>query len=181
VLAGALVKPRPMTWYKAWREMLQGVLLEMSLVERRGGKAGLVVGISSRSSSGSTMGIEYVVGLVCAVGLLGFFSLGLGCRSWMGTCGAVCAVACTVDGLASTLGGGEAGGLLGWRVGGGLLGWFTSWRVGRFVGWLTSWRFGRFLGWLASRSLVGRVGGGSRGLQLLATTVSSLSSSSERM
>lgn len=114
MLAGALVKPRQMTWYKAWREMLQGVLLEMSLVERRGGEAaGLVVGISSRSSSGSTMGIEYVVGLVRAVGLLGF-SVGLGRRSWMGTCGAVCAVACTVDGLASTLGGGEAGGLLGW-------------------------------------------------------------------
>ena len=86
--------------------MLQGVLLEMSLVERRGGVAGLAVGISSRLSSGSTMGIEYVVGLVRAVGLLGF-SVGVGRRSWMGTCGAVCAVACTVDGLASTLGGGE--------------------------------------------------------------------------
>ena len=142
MLAGALVKPRPMTWYKAWREMLQGVLLEMSLVERRGGEAaGLVVGISSRSSSGSTMGIEYVVGLVRAVGLLGF-SVGLGRRSWMGT---------------------------GWQVGGGLLGWLASWCVGRFIGWLVR------------RSLVGRFGGGSRGLQLLATTVSSSSSSSERM
>ncbi len=80
MLAGALVKPRPMTWYKAWREMLPGVLLEMSLVERRGGEAGLLVGISSRSSSGSTMGIVYVVGLVRAVGLLGF-SVRLGCRS----------------------------------------------------------------------------------------------------
>jgi hypothetical protein len=89
----------------------------------------------------------------------------LGRRSWMGTCGAVCAVACTVDGLASTLGGGEAGGLLGWRVGGGLLGW----------------RIGRVLGWLVRRSLVGRFGGGSCGLQLLATTVSSSSSSSERI
>jgi len=38
-----------MTWYKAWREMLQGVCLEMSLVERRGGEDGLVVGISSQS------------------------------------------------------------------------------------------------------------------------------------
>jgi hypothetical protein len=181
VLAGALVKPRQMTWYKAWREMLQGVLLEMSLVERRGGEAaGLVVGISSRSSSGSTMGIEYVVGLLRAVGLLGF-SVGLGRRSWMGTCGAVCAVSCTVDGLASTLGGGEAGGLLGWRVGGGLLGWLASWRVGQFIGGLTSWRVGRVLGWLVRRSLVGRFGGGSRGLQLLATTVSSSSSSSERI
>jgi hypothetical protein len=66
-------------------------------------------------------------------------------------------------------------------LGEGLLGWLASWRVGRFVGWLTIWRVGRFLGWLASRSLVGRVGGGSRGLQLLATTVSSSLSSSERM
>jgi hypothetical protein len=180
VLVGALVKPRPMMWYKAWREMLQGVLLEMSLVERRGSEACLVVGISSRSSSGSTMGIAYVVGLVCAVGLLGF-SVGLGCRSWMGTCGAVHAVACSVEGLASTLGGGEAGWLLGWQVDGGLIGWLASWRVGRFVGWLKSWRVRRFLGWLACRSLVDRVGGGSRGLQLLATTVSSSSSSSERM
>ena len=168
-------------WYKAWREMLQGVLLEMSLVEHRGGDAGLVVGISSRSSSGSTIGIAYVVGLVRVVGLLGFF-VGLGRRSWMETCGVVCAVTCLVGGLTSTLGGGDAGGLLGWRVDGGpLLGWLTSWRVGRFVGWLTSWRIGRFTGWLARRSLVGRVGGGSRGLQLLATTVSSSSSSSERM
>jgi hypothetical protein len=179
VLAGALVKPRPMTWYKAWGEMLQGVLLEMSLVERHGGEAGLVVGISSRSSSGSTMVIAYVVGLVRAVGLLGF-SVGLERRSWMGTCGVVCAVTCPVDGLTSTICGGEGGGLLGWRVDGGLLGWLTSWCIGRVVGWLTSWRVGRFLGWLASRSLLGRVGGGSRGLQLLATTVSS-SSSSERM
>ncbi len=121
-MAGALVNPRPMTWYRAWREMLQGVLLEMSLVERCGGEAGLVVGISSRLSSGSTMGIAYVVGLVCAVGLLGF-SVGLGHRSWMGTCGVLCAMSCLVDRLASTLGGGEAGGLLGWRVDGGLLGW----------------------------------------------------------
>jgi len=167
-------------WYKAWHEMLQGVLLEMSLMERRGGEAGLVVGISSCSSSGSTTGIAYVVGLVRSVGLLGF-SVGLKRSSWMGTCGVVCAVTCPVGRLTSTLGGGDAGGLLGWRVYGGLLGWLTSWRVGQFVGWLISWRIGRFLGWLASRSLLGRVGGGSRGLQLLATTVSSPSSLSERM
>ncbi len=74
MLAGALVKPRPMMWYKTWREMLHGVLLEMSLVERRGGKDGLVVGISSCSSSGSKMGIAYVVGLVLA-GLLCWFGM----------------------------------------------------------------------------------------------------------
>jgi hypothetical protein len=91
VLAGALVNPRPTMWYKAWREMLQGVRLEMSLVERRGGEDGLLVGISSRSSSGSTTGIEYVGGFVQAVVLLGFL-VSLGRRSWMGTCGAVGAV-----------------------------------------------------------------------------------------
>jgi hypothetical protein len=47
-----------MTWYKAWREMFAGVRLVMNLVERRGVAYGLVVGISSRLSSGSTMGIE---------------------------------------------------------------------------------------------------------------------------
>jgi len=57
----------------------------MSLVEHRDGEDGLVVGILSCSSSGSTMGIEYVVGMVRAVGLLGF-SVGLGRRSWIGTC-----------------------------------------------------------------------------------------------
>ncbi len=64
MLAGALVNPRPMTGYKAWREILQGVWLEISLVERRGSEDGLVVGISSPSSSGSTTGIEYVGGFV---------------------------------------------------------------------------------------------------------------------
>ena len=113
MLAVALVKPRPLMWYKALREMLHGVLLEMSLVEHHGGEAGLMVGISSRLSSGSTMGIAYVVGLVRAVGLLGF-PVDLGCRSWMGTCGVVCAVTCPVGGLTSTLGGGDAGGLLVW-------------------------------------------------------------------
>ncbi len=58
VLIGALVNPRPMTWYKAWREMFPGVWLVMNLVERRGVAYGLVVGISSRLSSGSTLGIE---------------------------------------------------------------------------------------------------------------------------
>ena len=79
------------------------------------------------------------------IGILMGFLLGMGRRSWMGTCGAVCAVACTVGGLASTLGGGEAGGLLGWQGGGGLLGWLASWRVGWFIGGLTSRRVGLFL------------------------------------
>ena len=88
MLAGALMKPRPMTWYKAWREIMQSALLEMSLVERRGSKAGLLVCILSCSSSGSTMGIAHVVGLLCSVGWLSLF-VGLGCRSWMGLCGAL--------------------------------------------------------------------------------------------
>jgi hypothetical protein len=94
-----------MPWYKAWREMLQSVRLEMSLVERRGGENGLVVGISSRSSSGSTTGIEYFGVFVQAGGLLGF-SVGLGGRLCMGTCGAVGAVASIVAGLVNTLVGG---------------------------------------------------------------------------
>ncbi len=84
----------------------------------------------------------------------------------MGTCGVVCAVTCPVGWLTSTLGGGDVGGLFGWRVDGGLLGWLTSWCVGWFVGWLTSWSVTRFMGWLTRRSLLGRVGSGSRGLKL---------------
>jgi hypothetical protein len=143
VLAEALVNPRPMMWHKAWREMLQGVRLEMSLVERRGGEDGLVVGIPSRSSSGSTTGIESVGGFARAVVFLGFL-VGLGRRSWMGTCGAVGAVASIVAGLTNTLVGGEVGGLLVWQV------------AGRLLGWLTSWRIGCFLVLLARRSIVGR-------------------------
>ena len=51
--------------------MLLGVRVVMSLVERRGVVDGLVVGILSWSSSGSTMGIENVVGFV--PGFLSFF------------------------------------------------------------------------------------------------------------
>jgi len=79
------------------------------------------------------------------------------------------AVGWMCDGLASTLGGGEVGGLLGRRVDGGLLGGLASWRIGWFVGGQTG------------RSLVGKEGGGSRGLQLLATTVSSSLSLSVRV
>jgi len=53
------------------------------------------------------------------------------------------------------------GGLLGWRV------------DGRLIGWIASWRFGRFAGGQTGRSLVGKEVDGLRGLQLLATTVSS--------
>jgi hypothetical protein len=66
--------------------------------------------------------------------------------------------------MVSTLGDGSLGGQLKWRVDGGLVGWFATWRV--------CGRAGGILG----LSLDGRLGGGSRGLQLLATTVSSLSS-----
>ncbi len=86
MLAGALVNPKPMAWYKAWHKMLQGVPLEMSLVKRCGGEDGLVVGTPSRSSFGSTTGIEYVGGFVRAGVLLGFL-VGLGRRSWIRTCG----------------------------------------------------------------------------------------------
>ncbi len=69
-------------------------------------------------------------------------------------------------GMVSTLGDGASGGQLNWRVDGGLVGRFATWR---FCG-----RASGILGLL----LDGRLGGGSHGLQLLATTVSSLSSSS---
>jgi hypothetical protein len=66
-----------------------------------------------------------------------------------------------IDGMASTLGGGVVRGLLDWRVDGGFVDWFASWRV--------HWHSGGF----PSKSLVGRLCGGTRRLQLLATTVSS--------
>ena len=96
-----------MTWYKACRKILQGALLEMSLVERRGCKADLLLCISLILSSGLTMGIA---GVLCAVGLLSL-SVGLGCRSWMIT-GGVCQSVLPIVGLAATLGGGVAGGPL---------------------------------------------------------------------
>jgi hypothetical protein len=43
-------------WYNAWQEMLQGVQLVMSQAECHGGADGLMMGILSCSSSGSTMG-----------------------------------------------------------------------------------------------------------------------------
>ena len=81
--------------------------------------------------------------------------------------GAVGVKAMMYDGLVSTLGDGASGRQLNWRVDGGFVGWFATWSVsGRACGIL-----GLLLG--------GRLGGGRCGLQLLATTVSSSSSSSE--
>jgi hypothetical protein len=111
VLAGALVNPRPMMWYKAWREMLQGVQLVMSWVECCGGADGIMVGISSCSSSGSTMGSEWVGCLVAAGILLGLL-IRLGLRSWMRVWGAAGVIAWMLVGMASTLGGGVVGGKL---------------------------------------------------------------------
>ena len=68
------------------------------------------------------------------------------------------------DGMVSTLGDGASGRQLNWRVDGGFVGWFANWRVrGRAGG-------------IIGLSLGGRLGGGRRGLPLLATTVSSSSS-----
>jgi hypothetical protein len=168
VLAGALVNPRPKMWYKAWQEMLQGVRLVMSRVDRYGGADGLMVGISYRSSSGSTMGSEWV-GCLAPAGVFLGFQVGLGHRLWMWVWGAAGVMAWMLVRMASTLGGGVVGGRLLLRVGSRLVGWFTNEHVG--------WRAGGF----SCRLLGGRLGGGTRGLQLLATTVSSLSSSSARM
>ncbi len=111
VLPGELVNPRPMMWYKAWRKMFQGVRLVMSRAERHGCADGLMVGISSRSSSGSTMGSEWV-GCLVPAGVLLSFLVGLGSRSWMWVWGAVGVMAWMIVGMASTLG----GGVVGWRL-----------------------------------------------------------------
>jgi hypothetical protein len=71
--------------------------------------------------------------------------------------------------VAGTLSGGVVGRSLGWtveeRIGGGLASQRGSWRI---VG-------------VTGRTLDGRMGGGALEMQLLATTVSSLSSSLDRM
>ena len=91
----------------------------------------------------------------------------VGRRSWMWTWGAVGVMAVMYDGIVSTLGDGASGGQLSWRVDGGFVQWFAIWRVrGHACG-------------ILGLSLGGRLGGGRCGLQLLATTVSSSSSSSE--
>jgi hypothetical protein len=54
---------------------------------------------------------------VLGEGLLGFQNE-LGHRSWMWMWGAMGVMAWMIDGMASTLSGGVAGGLLSWRVGG---------------------------------------------------------------
>ncbi len=83
----------------------------LSWVEHCGGADGLMVGILSRSSSGSTMGSEWVGCLVAAGVLLGFL-VGLGHRSWMRVWGAAGVFAWMLVGMASTLGGGVVGGRL---------------------------------------------------------------------
>ncbi len=83
----------------------------MSRVEHHGGADGLMVGILSHSSSGSTMGSEWVGCLVAAGVLLGFL-VGLGCRSWMRVWGAAGVIAWMLVRMASTLGDGVVGGRL---------------------------------------------------------------------
>ncbi len=138
----------------------------ISWMERLGGAGSLVVA-SLCLSSGSTMGSEWVGCLLPAGGLLGFLDV-LGCRSCIRVWGAVGVMAWTIDRIASTPGGGVMGGLPAWKVGGRLKGCFVGWHIG--------WR----IGGSPCRSLVGRLGGGICGVQLLATTVST-SSSSEKI
>ncbi len=99
---------------------------------------------------------------------MGFLDV-LGRRSCIWVWGAVVVMAWTIDGIASTLSGGVMGRLPTWKVGGRLVGCFIGWRIGRRIGGFSY------------RSVVGRLGGGIRGVQLLATTVLTLSSSSVRM
>jgi hypothetical protein len=137
----------------------------MIRVERRGGVVALSVGTSSLSSSGSTIGRAWDGQLAMCGGLLCVL-VGEGRRSWMWMWGVVGVLAVMYVGMVSTLGDGASGGQLNWRVDGGLLGWFATWRIRGCAGGI--------LGLL----LDGRLGGGSCGLQLLTTTVSSSSPSS---
>ncbi len=105
----------------------------ISRMEHLGGAGSLVVA-SSRSSSGSTMGSEWVGCLLPAGGLLGFLDV-LGCRSCIWVLGVVGVMAWTIDGIVSTLGGGVMGGLPAWKVGGRLVSCFVGWRIdGALVG-----------------------------------------------
>ena len=140
--------------------MLHGVRFVMIRVERRKGVVALLVGILSLSSSGSTIGRAWGGQLAMFGGLLCIL-VGGGRRLWIWMWGAVGVLAVMYAKMVSTLGDGALGGQLNWRVYGGLISWFATWRVhGRAGGIL------RLL-------LDGRFGGSSRGLQLLATTVSS--------
>jgi hypothetical protein len=140
----------------------------MIWVEHHGGVDARMVGILSCSSSGSTIGREWAVCLVITGGLFGVQG-GVGSKSWMWAWGVMGVMAGMIDGLASTLGGGVTRELLGWRVDGGFDGCFARWRI--------HWRAGGFPG----RSLGGRLGGGTCGLQVLATTVMPLLSLTARI
>ena len=138
----------------------------MIRVEQRGGVVALVVGTSFHSSSSSTIGRAWAGQSAMVGGLLCVLD-GVGCRSWMWMWGAVGVLAVMADGLVSTLGDGASGGQLNWRVDGGLVVWFATWRVCGHAGGILG------------LSLGGRLGVGRRGLHFPATTVSSLSYSSE--
>jgi hypothetical protein len=149
VLRGPFVNPMPMMWHRAYLEMLHGVRLLISWVDRRGVVVGQLVGYSSCSLSSSTIGSWWrTAGWVSWPVLLD----GVRRRSWMKV-------------------GGPVGAGIGILVGmvNGIAGWIASWRFG----WLAYWSFGGVTG-----RLIGcKLGSGLRGLQLLATTVISLSSS----
>jgi hypothetical protein len=83
----------------------------MIRVEHLRGVDALMVGISSRSSSGSIIGREWAVRLVLTGGLFGVLG-GLDYRSWMWAWGVVGVMAGMIDGLASALGGDVVRGLL---------------------------------------------------------------------
>jgi hypothetical protein len=81
--------------------MLQGIWLVMIWVEHRGGVDVLTLGISSRSSSGSTISSEWAMCLGPTGGLFSALG-GLGCKSWMWAWGVVGVMAGMIDGLART-------------------------------------------------------------------------------
>ncbi len=143
------MSPTPMMWYRAYFEMLHGVRLLISWVDRRGVVVGQLVGYSLRSLSSLTIGSWWsTAGWVLWPALLD----GVGGRSWM-------KVGCPV--------GAGVGILVG--IVNGIAGWILSWHFD----WLASWCFGGATG----KSKGYRPGSGLRGLQLLATTIISSSSS----
>ena len=115
------MSPTPMMWYRACLEMLHGVQLLISRVDRRGVVVGRLVGYSSRSLSSSTMGSWWRTGW----GLGPALKDGVGHMSWMKFGGPV----------------GAGVGILFGSVNG-IAGWIASLRFC----WLVSWRFGGLAG-----------------------------------
>ncbi len=150
----------------------------MSCVEHLGRAAGVAMCLSSGSTIGSEWGCCLML-VGCRNGICSCFGL----RLWTLLLGTLGVVARMNNGLAGTVG----SGMLGWLVVGLSAGWLASgcgggWTV---IGWSAGqgprWRGAGCTGGFTGRPPVGRLGNRACGLQLLTTTVSSLSSLLVRM